>query len=62
MTCSVYVKRGMLGMRFTDKVLPIVAAWVSGSVVTWMIVDNDRRNKKLAVNKTSPCHTIPLQA
>ena len=44
----------MLGARFTDKVLPIVAGWVSGSVVTWMVVDNDRRNKNTALNKPPP--------
>jgi hypothetical protein len=38
----------MLGARFTEKVLPVVAGWVSGSVVTWMIMDNPHQNKKPA--------------
>lgn len=37
---------GMLGARFTDKLLPVVAAWVSGSVVTWMVMDNKHSNMK----------------
>jgi hypothetical protein len=40
----------MLSVRFTEKVLPVVAGWISGSVVTWMIVDNDHRNKKKKKN------------
>jgi hypothetical protein len=36
----------MLSVRFTEKVLPVVAGWVSGSVVTWMVIDNEHRNEK----------------
>ncbi len=55
MTCSCYVKREMLGVRFTEKVLPVVSGWVSGSVVTWMIMDNNAQKKKSVLNKTTPC-------
>jgi hypothetical protein len=33
----------MLGVQ---KVLPVIAGWVSGSVVTWMVMDNENQNKK----------------
>jgi hypothetical protein len=33
----------MLTTRFTEKVLPVIAGWVSGSVVTWMIMDNEKK-------------------
>ena len=44
----------MLGARFTDKVLPIISGWVSGSVVTYMVMDNTAQNQKRALNKTTP--------
>jgi hypothetical protein len=32
--------------NFLQKVLPVVAGWTSGSVVTWMVMDNKRQQEK----------------
>jgi hypothetical protein len=32
--------------RFSQKVLPVVAGWASGSVVTWMVMDNKRHQEQ----------------
>ncbi len=31
--------------RFSQKVLPVIAGWASGSVVTWMVMDNKRHQE-----------------